>query len=121
LHSHEAIDPGQLDEPLRRWASRPGDASALLRRLPPAPLLVAAGRIDFAALTEEVMSLLDGDQQAKAENLLTVLSGLLLGKDPRSEILPNLGPGVIAYLVRDESANVGEEGLRSQLALVVGM
>lgn len=122
LHTHESLDPSKLDEPLRRWASRPGDAEGLLRRAPADPVVLAAGHVDFAALADEVLGLLDESQTARAENLLLALSGLVLGKDPRTEILPQLGPGVIAYLVRDDAGPppAAVEG-RTRLALVVGL
>ncbi len=122
LHAHEAIDPSRLDEPLRRWASRTrGSPEGLLRRLPSEALMVASAQVDFSALTDELVSLLDPVQQVKAENLLLALSGMLLGQDARDEVLPQVGPGVIAYLVRDGSTSDQAGGLRSRLALVVGL
>ena len=38
------------------------------------------------------------EDQPKLKNLETVLTGLLLGQDLRTRILPQLGPGVIAYV-----------------------
>jgi hypothetical protein len=111
LHTHESLDPSRLDEPLRRWAARPGDAEALLRRVPSDSLLLAAGRVDLAAICDEMLMLLDGEERAQAQNILDAMSGMLLGKDPRKEIFPHLGPGIIAYVAQD--------GDRSEMRLAV--
>ena len=50
------------------------------------------------ALVEAVSQIVPDQDQTKLKNLETVLTGLLLGQDLRTTILPRLGPGVIAYV-----------------------
>jgi hypothetical protein len=98
LHVHEAVDPARLGEPMRRWAARPGSTAPLVRRVPATALALAAGHFDFVALSDTLGDLIPEADRPRARVLSTLLQGLLLGKDPRSEILPRLGPGVVAYL-----------------------
>ncbi|MBX6312440.1 MAG: hypothetical protein IRY99_05895 [Isosphaeraceae bacterium] len=98
LHIREALDPGRLGEPLKRWAARPGGTAALVCRVPPSALAVAAANIDFGAVAAAMLSLAPEAARPKVDNLLLALRGLLLDKDPRSEILPHLGPGLVVYL-----------------------
>jgi hypothetical protein len=121
FHEHETLDPAKLDEPLRRWASRPGDAGSLLARVPADPLAVLAGRVDVGAIWDEAVSLLGEAERAKADNLQAVLSGLLLGKDPRSEVFPRVGPGVVAYLLREDDPSAPGDASKARLALVLGV
>jgi hypothetical protein len=100
LHVHEAVDPARLDEPLRRWAARPGSTAALVRRVPAGALALASGHFDFVALADALWNLVPEADRPRAHLVTTLLQGLLLGKDPRSEVLPRLGPGVLAYLDR---------------------
>jgi hypothetical protein len=121
LHEHETFDPSKIDEPLRRWASRPGDSGALLHRAPADPLALVAGRVDLGAVWDEAISVLGEPGRAKADNILVVLSGLLLGKDPRSEVFPRVGPGVVAYLVREDDPEAPGEAAKARLAVVLGV
>jgi hypothetical protein len=108
LHVHETIDPARLDEPLRRWAARPGGTDSLVRRVPATALAVAAGHFDFAEIPEALRALAPEADRRREDLLVTVLRGLLLDKDPLAEVLPRLGPGVLAYL--DTPGAVGPGG-----------
>jgi hypothetical protein len=96
-HLHATLDPKAVGEPLRRWAKGSGDASALIRHLPPTTLAFAVGRVDFAALHDLVSGAL-GVGRERAELVDSIAKGLLLGKDLRRDVLPNLGPGVLVGL-----------------------
>ena len=98
LHVHEALDPSKLDEPLRRWAARPGGAGMLLGRVPPTAPVLAAGHVDFSAAGDLALGLVPEADRGRAENVLTVLQGLFLGLDVRAAVLPRLGPGLLAYV-----------------------
>ncbi len=108
VHTHEAIDPTKLDEPLRRWGTDAGSNDELLRRVPPTALALAAGRIHFAALTDELLLVLPASERPRAERFLANLSGFFLGKDPRGTILPNLGPGMVAFVTDSRSGEAIE-------------
>lgn len=107
LHVHEALDPGRLDEPLRRWAARSGGAEALVRRMPPTAPVLAAGHVDFSAVGDLALGLVPQAGRDRAETALTALQGLFLGLDIRAEILPRLGPGVLAYVEAPADGSAG--------------
>jgi hypothetical protein len=97
LHLEEALDPTKLDPPLVRWAKQPGTTAGLVARIPSSALARAAGHIDFSAIHDELLSLVSAAERDRFDNTLLVLKGLLLGKDLGTEVLPYLGPGVVAY------------------------
>jgi hypothetical protein len=98
LHVVEALDPDRLPDPVRSWAARPGDAGPLLPLLPPTALLSAAGQVDLPALHDLIVASVPDEDRAEVEALNEVVRGLMLGKDPRSEILPSIGPGLVAWV-----------------------
>lgn len=97
LHSHESIDPSRLDESLRRWPQRPGGPAPLLGRVPATALALVAGHIDFNAIYDVAMGLVPDADRLRVDNVLTLARGMLMNKDPRTEVLPCLGPGVLIY------------------------
>ena len=99
LHLHEAIDPARLDEPLRRWAERlKGAEGPEPAGMPASALAVVAGRVDFLALYDLLLGLIPEADRDRADNLALLLRGLLLDQDPRTAILPRLGPAVLAFV-----------------------
>lgn len=113
LHIREALDPALLDEPLRRWAARPGGAGVLVRRVPRSAPVLAAGHVDFSAAGDWALGLVPEAERGRAESVLAVLQGIFLGLDIRSEILPRLGPGLLAY--------VGEPDGPEEFPLVIAL
>jgi len=108
LHTVETLDPSKLDPWLRRWA-------AVNRRLDPAPervpsttLALASGQVDALALHDALSQLIPDEDGPRLANIETILTGLLLGQDLRSRILPRLGPGVLAYF--DTPSETGQRG-----------
>ena len=98
IDSVETLNPSLLDAWLRHWA---GDARPLdseLGHVPPTALGLASGHLDGVALLGALSQLVPASDQTKLANIETALSGLLLGQDLRSQILPRLGPSVLAYL-----------------------
>jgi hypothetical protein len=99
VHTEETVVPGKLDPWLRRWAARKGEPIGLdLRRVPASALAIASVRIDFNALLDAVRDLVPEPQQPRLKNLILALDGVLLGHDLQAEVLPQLGPGVLAYM-----------------------
>jgi hypothetical protein len=109
IHSVETLNPSLLDPWLRHWA---GDARPLdseLERVPPTALAVASGQFDGIALIEALSRLVPVLDQPKLANIETALTGLLLGEDLRTVVLPHLGPSVLAYF--DTPPDVEEQGI----------
>ncbi|QDV38037.1 hypothetical protein [Tautonia plasticadhaerens] len=109
LHVIEALDPDRLPDPVRSWASRSGDAGPILGLIPPSALLAAAGHVDLPALHDLIVASVPEEDRGGVEALTGVARGLLLGKDPRSEILPAIGPGVVGWVdTPADSRPIGE-------------
>jgi hypothetical protein len=98
LHWVETLRPSRLDPWLRRWAGDRRSASPALGRVPATALALASAHLDHSAMWDAVFRLVPEADHARLHNLEAVLSGLLLGQDLRTRILPVLGPGAIAYL-----------------------
>lgn len=98
LHVVEALDADRLPDPVRSWASRPGDAGPVLGLIPPSALLAAAGHVDLPALHDLLVASVPEKDRRGVEALTEVARGLMLGKDPRSEILPTIAPGVVGWV-----------------------
>jgi uncharacterized protein DUF3352 len=98
LHTEEMIDASRLDESLRGWPQKPGSTASLVAQVPASALLIAAGHLDLAAMAAEILLLPPRSDRARVDNLLTLFRGLLMGKDLNADVLPKLGPGVVAYV-----------------------
>ena len=84
----------------------------LLAGIPTDPLAFLAGPVDFSNLFEGLYRVLGPEEKGRADQVVAVASGLLMGLNVRDEVLPRLGPAVVAYLVNDgtrtdASANSG--------------
>ncbi len=98
LHTHEAVDPAKLEPWLKGWLSRPASRPTSAREVPDSALAVVAAHVDFEAARDVLWELTPEDDRPRLENLKVGLQGLLLGEDPNAEVLPRLGPGVLAYM-----------------------
>ena len=98
LQTEEMLDPERLDPGLKSWAAGPGARDVVPQRVPAQTLAMASLSANFPALFQVVESLVSDDVRAKSENMLEVLKGVLLGRDFRTEVLPHLGPEVLAYV-----------------------
>jgi hypothetical protein len=94
----ETLTPGKLDPWLSRWAGAGAWPDPTRSRVPDTTLALAAGQLDARALYEALFQIVPDEEHPKLRNLESVLSGLLLGQDLRTRILPQLGPGVLAYV-----------------------
>jgi hypothetical protein len=98
VHAVETLEPSRAEGWLRQWA---GDSRAYrpeLRRVPPTALALASAQVNFLALRDAVYQAVPDADHPRLRNLEALLSGLLLGQELSSRILPALGPAVIAYL-----------------------
>jgi hypothetical protein len=98
LQTVETLDRSKLDPWLLRWARNNLQADVTLSRVPDTTLAVASGHLDAPAVLEAISEIVPNDDQPKLKNLQAILTGLLLGQDLRTRILPQLGPSVIAYV-----------------------
>jgi hypothetical protein len=69
-----------------------------LEHVPATALAVASLHVDFPAVEAIVRSMTPAPGQRRLDNLEALLGGLLLGRDLNGDVLPGLGPGVVAYL-----------------------
>ncbi len=107
VHAVETLDASRVDGWLRRWAGDSRACRAELRRVPKTAIALAAAHVDATALREAIDRVTpEGDHQ-RLRNMEALATGLLLGQDLASRVLPVLGPGVIAYL--DAPADDGEK------------
>jgi hypothetical protein len=98
VHTVETLDPSRLDPWLRTWAASTRRLDPALTRVPSTALALASAHVDARALYDALSLLVPDDDAPRLANVETVLTGLLLGQDLRTRIVPRLGPGVLAYL-----------------------
>jgi hypothetical protein len=102
VHTVETLDPSKLDPWLRHWAGTNPRRQPPLDRVPSSALAVVSGQLDALALFDAISEVVPEEDRPRLANIEIVLSGLLLGQDLRTSVLPRLGPGLLAYL--DSSA-----------------
>lgn len=99
LHTNEQVEPSGLDAPLRDWAGGASfDDGRLLARMPADAPVRSAGHVDARALFDLVLGMVPEADRPRIEPSLALARGLLLGRDLVAEILPALGPGMVAYV-----------------------
>ncbi|WP_406700245.1 hypothetical protein V5E97_15595 [Singulisphaera sp. Ch08] len=106
LHTEEVIDSAQLPSWMTRWANRASIEPAF-NRVPTTALGVASAHVDFEALEMVIRSATPSSGQRKLDNVLLSLSGLMLGRNLRTEILPRLGPAVLSYVETNPDSGEG--------------
>jgi hypothetical protein len=119
IHSVETLDASALDPWIRHWAADRRQVDPKLVRVPPTALAVATTHIDAVAAFDMISQVIRDDDGARLANLETLLSGLLLGQDLHTQVLPRLGPGVIAYVDSPESSPEQGGGAGSKPAAAV--
>jgi hypothetical protein len=98
IHTVETLDRSKLDPWIRRWAGDERPVAGALERVPSTAWALARAHFDASAFYDALRQIVPDQDQVSLDNIQTVLSGLLLGCDLRSEILPCIGPGVLVYL-----------------------
>jgi hypothetical protein len=98
LQTVETLNRSKLDPWLVRWAGNDLRPDPTLTRVPATTIALASGHVDVPALYEGLCQIVPDEEQSKLRMLETMLGGLLLGQDLRTRILPQLGPGVLAYI-----------------------
>ncbi len=97
LHTVETLDRSKLEPWLVRWAGNELQVDQTLARVPDTAVALTSGHLDAPAFYEALREIVPEEAGPKITNLETLLGGLLLGQDVRTAILPQLGPGIIAY------------------------
>ncbi|MCA1686627.1 MAG: hypothetical protein LC745_11775, partial [Planctomycetia bacterium] len=116
LHTEEVVSPDAIAPALKVWAARTDTPDPSSRRVPRTALVMATAHVDFGALVDGLSGLVPDRGRPKVENLRLSVNGLLLGLDARSEVLPALGPGALAYVERPEG-----DGPESRLPTVLSV
>ncbi|MDR3636780.1 MAG: hypothetical protein P4L84_23450 [Isosphaeraceae bacterium] len=98
LQIEESLRADRLDPWIRAWADCGTKTNPDMLRVPSTALAVGNLYVDFPAFLQAVESVIPEEGRTKYGNLLEAMKGVLLGRDLRKEILPYLGPGVLAYL-----------------------
>ena len=93
---------------------RPGAerSAPALRRAPPNALAMASVHVDCERGLRRPPGAAPERQQPRLENLIVALDGILLGRDLQAEILPQLGPGMLAYLEASDGEGEGDANPR---------
>ena len=115
LHTVETLDRSKLEPWLVRWAGDQAQVDLTLARVPATAIALASGHLDAPSFYEAICRIVPEEDRTKLTNLETLFGGLLLGQDLRTRILPQLGPGVIAYLESppEEPSNAGASAARA--------
>lgn len=98
LRSCETLTPDRLDPWLKGWLAKPSAPANLAGQVSPSTIAVASIDADSRVVTEAIGSLTPPGEQPAWENLRLALRGMLMGRDPITDVLPRLGPGVVLAL-----------------------
>lgn len=94
-----AVAPESWDARWRDWLPKPDKGPDFRKSIPPEPFAVLAVRADLATIGRWLLGQIPSEDRARAEALVETVRGLLLGNDPVRDILPALGPDLLAYLL----------------------
>jgi len=96
LHTTLVFEPHKFHEVIGT-GNGPSTATApRIAHVPATTLAVATLQVDFAALYKFFLQLVPDSEQPRLTNAEIALKGLFLGQDPRTRILPALGPHILA-------------------------
>jgi hypothetical protein len=98
LHSCETVDPAKLDPWLRDWLTRPSTPTNLPAQVSPGTIALASANLDFRSIVQAYRDTTPVDDRPGLENLKTAFQGLLMGRDPMTEVLPRLQSGAVLAL-----------------------
>jgi hypothetical protein len=98
VHAVEVLRPAALDPWICRWASDRRRPDPELIRVPQSAFAIFSGHLDAAAAFDAFAQVVGDEDRSKVDNIQTLLTGLLLGQDLRSKVLPRLGPAMVAYV-----------------------
>jgi hypothetical protein len=97
LQTAEIFEPRKFREVIGGGTARSTSTPPRLDRVPAKALAVGSLRVDFAALYRILLQLVPEPELPRLANAETALKGIFLGQDPRTRILPGLGPRILAF------------------------
>jgi hypothetical protein len=95
LHSCETLAVERLDPWLRDWLAKPLPPTSLASQVSSATIAVASIDADARVVAEAIRSLTPPGEQPAWENFRLAVRGMLMGRDPITDVLPRLGPGAV--------------------------
>jgi len=102
IQAAQAFEPEGFDRLAGWWTSPPSPEKAgagpRIDSVPPSALALASLNVDVPAMYGALAGLAPEKDRSKLEKLEIIASGVLLGLDLRTRVLPALGPRVIAHL-----------------------
>ncbi len=117
-----------MDPWLRRWAGDARAYDATVGRIPTTAIALASAHVNAMALREAFFQFVSTDGQPRAHNLEALATGLLLGQDLRTRILPALGPTLMAFVnaapdapARADSPSPTARGSLFPFVVVIGL
>lgn len=114
----ETLDAAKVAPWVKRWAADPRPSNPGLDHIPPEAVAAASIHLDASALRDGLVGLLSPDERSKLEHVEIALGGLLLGQDVPLNLLPKLGPRVVAFVEAPVvSGAVGADKGRGELEI----
>jgi hypothetical protein len=107
LHTAETFEPRKFQDLFGRSPAGSSPSGGQLVRLPSTTLAVGSLDVDLASLHEFLTRLVPEPDQPRLANLETALSGIFLGQDLRTRILPGLGPRILAFVDAPADSDLG--------------
>lgn len=102
IQAVQAFAPERFDQLAGWWVSPNSPESAesgpRLDSVPPSALAVASLNVNVLSVYRSLTGFVPEKDQSKLEKLEVIAGGILLGLDLRTQVLPALGPRVVAYL-----------------------
>ena len=119
LHAAQIFERGEFSAVADFWGGPAATASTLIDRAPDTAVAMGSFQVNVPALYQGVLSLFPAHSQAQLRQLETVLTGVLLGQDFRRQVLPALGPRIVAVLEAPPAAGPGGDLARTEGELSV--
>ena len=123
LHTAQVFEPGKFRELVGSGAVRPTATVPRIDRVPATTLGVGSVLVDLAALYRFFAQTVPEPEQQRLANAEIALKGVFLGQDPRTRILPGLGPRILVFVGCPGRLGCGacaRHGAHSQLAVPLG-
>ena len=123
LHTAQVFEPGKFRELVGSGAVRPTATVPRIDRVPATTLGVGSVHVDFGGIVQVFAQMVPEPEQQRLANAEIALKGVFLGQDPRTRILPGLGPRILVYVDAPadwDAGHAARHGSHSQLAVPVG-
>jgi hypothetical protein len=114
LHAAEVFDPEEFARIFGPAKAAPAPAATIPDRVPAGTLAVGSVDLNVAHAYRVLVRWVPEADRPRLASIETALSGILLGQDLRTRVLPALGPGVLAVVgaPRDEDSEAAPGGGR---------